>query len=231
MNVKKIRKNFAKFIMKLWPAYPYKNDVSLGEVFNQNEYLQGSQEYKNELKLDSAQFRYDYEANTCFFERYFPTADIRNLEGKKVLDLGSFTGGRAVYWSEKYGFQRIYGIDVHPIFAQAGRLLAKKKNITATFLVGMGEFLPFTSESFDAIISYDVLEHVQDVGKVLNECFRILKVKGKMFLVFPSIYQPLESHLLCATKIPALNLLFSGETILQAYQEIIEERGPASLLV
>jgi SAM-dependent methyltransferase len=148
------------------------------------------------------------------------------LGGKKVFDLGCFTGGRAVYWAEKYGFKEISGVDINPIFARAGKLFAKKKNIQANFLVGTGEFLPLASESFDTIISYDVFEHVQDVEKALNECFRILKPDGKIFIVFPPIYQPLESHLGCVTKIPALNLLFSGKTIIKAYQEIIQERGP-----
>lgn len=79
-----------------------------------------------------------------------------------------------------------------------------------------GEYLPLTSDSFYAIISYDIFKHVQDVENVLNECFRILKEGGKLFLVFPVIYQPLESHLGCVTKIPGLNIVFSGKTILQA---------------
>ncbi len=115
--LKNIRKNIAKFIMKLWPAHPTQDDVSLWEVFNQNEYQHGSKEYQNKLKLKSAQFRYDDKATTCFFERYFPSFDMSQLKGKKVFDLGCFTGGRAVYWSERYGLQRIYGIDINPIFA------------------------------------------------------------------------------------------------------------------
>ncbi len=66
---------------------------------------------------------------------------------------------------------------------------------------------------------------MQEVEKVLNECFRFLKESGKLFLVFPGIYQPLESHSGCVTKIPALNLIFSGKKILQAYQESITDRS------
>lgn len=132
--LKNARRNIAKFIIKLWSAYPTQDDVSLWEVFNQNEYQHGSQEDQNKLKLKSAQFRYDYEATNCFFERYFPNFYMSQLKGKKVFDLGCFTGGRAVYWSERYRFQSICGIDINPIFAEAGKLFAKKKNITAYFL-------------------------------------------------------------------------------------------------
>ncbi len=211
--------------MKIWPAYPHKNDLSLWEIFNQKEYQSGSQDFQKEVKLNSAQFRYEYESEISFFDKYFPHVNPTELSGKRIFDLGSFTGGRAVYWAERYGFHEIYGIDISRIFAQAGQLFATKKNIQANFLVGTGEYLPFSSDTFDAIISYDVLEHVQDVGQVLNECYRILKPGGKIYLVFPPFYQPLESHLGCVTKIPGLNCLFSGEPVFQAYQEIIRDRG------
>jgi len=69
---------------------------------------------------------------------------------------------------------------------------------------------------------------VQNVEKVLNEGFLIVEESSKMFFVFPGIYQLRKSHVECLTEIPAIKLVFSGKTILQAYQEIITERGPAA---
>ena len=46
-----------------------------------------------------------------------------------------------------------------------------------------------------------------------------------MLAVFPAFYNPLESHLGMATKLPALHLVFSGKTIAAAYHDVVKERG------
>ena len=147
------------------------------------------------------------------------------LRGKSVLDLGCFTGGRIVYWKERYEFGETKGIDINPVFEEAGRLFAKKKNIDIAFQTGIGEDLPYKPNSFDYIISYDVFEHVRDVEKVMEECFRTLKPGGKLLVVFPQYLQPLESHLGLVTRLPALHLLFSGKTITEAAYEIHTKKG------
>jgi SAM-dependent methyltransferase len=42
--------------------------------------------------------------------------------------------------------------------------------------------LPLESEGFDAVLSTQVLEHVQDPGVYLSECFRVLRPGGRMLL-------------------------------------------------
>jgi ubiquinone/menaquinone biosynthesis C-methylase UbiE len=43
--------------------------------------------------------------------------------------------------------------------------------------------LPFPDESFDAIVSTDVLEHIPDAQKAVEEIHRVLKPGGKAFFV------------------------------------------------
>lgn len=45
--------------------------------------------------------------------------------------------------------------------------------------------LPFRDESFDCILLTEVLEHVPDPVKALEECRRVLKANGKIFLTTP----------------------------------------------
>jgi 2-polyprenyl-3-methyl-5-hydroxy-6-metoxy-1,4-benzoquinol methylase len=45
-------------------------------------------------------------------------------------------------------------------------------------ICGVGEFLPFQSNSFDLILSNEVLEHVQDDHKCVYEIVRALKPGG-----------------------------------------------------
>jgi len=210
--------------MNTFPAYPDPNDLSHFEIFRHNQYKQASIEKQNELKLKTAIYRYNYESEDCAIEKWFPNISSEELRGKSVLDLGCSNGGCFVYWKERYKFGEAKGIDIDPIFEEAGRLFAQQKGVDIEFLTGYGEALPYEPNSFDLIISFDVFEHVRDVAQVMKECFRVLKPGGKLLVIFPQYLQPLESHSLI-TKLPCLHWIFSGETFTQATYDIFEERG------
>jgi SAM-dependent methyltransferase len=46
--------------------------------------------------------------------------------------------------------------------------------------------LSFRDETFDAILSFEVLEHIPDYCRAFAECARILKPSGKMLFSVPS---------------------------------------------
>ena len=48
--------------------------------------------------------------------------------------------------------------------------------------------LPFSNESFDALICKSVLEHVENPHKVIAELYRVLKPGGKGFLYVPFLF-------------------------------------------
>jgi len=160
------------------------------------------------------------------FPTYFPKFDTRELRGAEVLDLGCFTGGRAVYWVEKYGIRKPRGMDINPIFARTAMDFAENRGVEAEFLTAVGEKLPYPSGSLDFVVSYDVFEHVQCLQEVMDECWRVLKPGAQLLAVFPQFYQPLEAHLGAVSGMPGLHLLFSSSAITQAFNEIIAERGP-----
>ncbi|MCG3704501.1 class I SAM-dependent methyltransferase [Aliarcobacter butzleri] len=61
------------------------------------------------------------------------------------------------------------------------------------FIKGFGENLPFEDEYFDFIVTYQTLEHVQNVEKCLDEMIRVLKHDGKIKIQCPdynSFYEP-----------------------------------------
>lgn len=45
--------------------------------------------------------------------------------------------------------------------------------------------LPFSDETFDAVIFLDVLEHVPDPGKMITECIRVLRAGGRLHAFIP----------------------------------------------
>jgi SAM-dependent methyltransferase len=59
---------------------------------------------------------------------------------------------------------------------------------------GIGEELPFSSNSFDLILSHEVLEHVQDDGAAIREIVRTLKPGGRLVLFCPNRGYPFETH-------------------------------------
>ena len=148
------------------------------------------------------------------------------LQGQQdVLDLGCFTGGRTAAWYERYGFGRICGLDTSELFLDAARQFAEHKGINAEFRLGKGESLPFEDGTFESILSFEVFEHVQNPGLVLNECYRILKTGGRLYVVFPGFFHPTGHHLALVTKAPGVHYVFSAETIIRAYNDILDERG------
>ncbi len=65
---------------------------------------------------------------------------------------------------------------------------------TPRVVCGVGEHLPFPDNSFDLILSHEVLEHVQDDGLVIKEIVRTLKPGGRLVLFCPNRGYPFETH-------------------------------------
>lgn len=57
-----------------------------------------------------------------------------------------------------------------------------------------GEALPFPDCSFDAILSHEVLEHVQDDRLAVEEMARVLRPGGRILLFVPNRGYPFETH-------------------------------------
>jgi ubiquinone/menaquinone biosynthesis C-methylase UbiE len=222
----------AKTLMQLGKAEPNKNpplwesNLDKWEIFKLDDFTQGSPEIKHMIMQKSAEFTYNQEKNTDLFSHDFEKILPEEFMGKSVLDLGCFTGGRLCYWKEKYNFGTATGIDINPIFAEAGKLFSAQKEVNINFHTGYGERLPFENNSFDFIISHQVFEHVQKIEEVMSECYRTLKPNGRLLVTFPQFYHPLGSHLGSVTWLPGLQYFFSGEALTKAYNDIILERGP-----
>ncbi|HKR39963.1 MAG TPA: class I SAM-dependent methyltransferase [Paraburkholderia sp.] len=217
----------AKAIMKLRevrPTSPQKDIGGCQELFHHQRFTGAAEAERRAIMLASSQKKYDEEM-AYPWDHYFRVDLAPYLNGREVLDLGCFNGGRGVAWFERYKFKRLLGIDVAPEFIEAATQFAQSKGVNARFEMARGETLPLATQSIDAILSYDVFEHVQNLRQTLGECQRVLRPGGRLFVVFPSYYQPVEHHLALVTRMPGLQYLFSGATLTRAYYEILRERG------
>lgn len=220
-------KSFAKFLMKLVEVTPNLSIESAGllnEIFRSDLYRDATEATQREIQLKCARAKYHDEA-AYSWANYFGMPIEPILRNTVCLDLGSFTGGRGIFWAERYKIKKLYGVDIDETYIAAAKLLAHEKKVDTDFRVSRGEKLPFVDEFFDCIVTFDVLEHVQSVTSTLEECYRVLKPGGHMLLVFPSYWQPIEHHLGLVTRLPAIHWLFSGKTLINAYDEILAERG------
>ena len=57
-----------------------------------------------------------------------------------------------------------------------------------------GEFIPLPSETFDLILSHEVIEHVQDDRAAICEMVRVLKPSGRAIIFCPNRGYPFETH-------------------------------------
>jgi ubiquinone/menaquinone biosynthesis C-methylase UbiE len=206
------------------PAPPERGIGELQEVFRHRVFVEGSEADRKAIMLESSRSKYQSEL-AYPWDHYFGM-DLRPLlQGNVALDLGCFTGGRSVAWFQRYGLSFIHGIDVAPEYIEAATQFAATHNVPAKYHLAVGEALPFADGELDAVLSFDVFEHVQSVQQTLGECRRILKRGGRLFVVFPGYFHPTEHHLALATRLPCIHYLFSGKTLVRAYHEILQERG------
>jgi 2-polyprenyl-6-hydroxyphenyl methylase / 3-demethylubiquinone-9 3-methyltransferase len=122
--------------------------------------------------------------------------------GKTVLDLGCGGGFMAEALASR-------GAVVTAIDPAAGAIdIAKRhaagQGLTIDYSVGVGESLPLNDNTMDYVVCVDVLEHVADLGAVLDEVKRVLK-PGGMFL-FDTINR---------TMLATLVVVHFGETVLR----------------
>jgi SAM-dependent methyltransferase len=220
----------AKSLMKLAEETPPPPDVEvgrLGEVFQHSLYVNGTPQAQAEIRRRSAEFFYRDELDYPW-DHYFGLKLKPSLCGKNALDLGCFTGGRSVAWCEMYELAHLTGVDVAPHCIQAATEFATSKKVHAQFDIAHAESLPFESDGFDAVLSFETFEHVADVSKSLAECNRVLKPGGRLYCVFPGYFHPIGHHLGLATNMPFLQLLFSGPTLVKAYFDILQARGASA---
>ena len=98
----------------------------------------------------------------------------------KVLELGCGSGGLASVLDEK-GVS-IIASDI----AQTAIDHAQKQHPDIDFRVHSGDKLPYDDQSFDIVMSFDVLEHLPNVDQHLSEVRRVLKPDGYYLLQTPN---------------------------------------------
>ena len=108
-----------------------------------------------------------------------------SMEGR-VLVNGTGIGAYQSRLAQKTSI--IIGLDI-----EFPRLLAAKAQ-NQHLVCAAGEYLPFAKEYFTAVLSNEVLEHVDDDSRVVEEASRVLAKRGRLLLFCPNRGYPFETH-------------------------------------
>lgn len=127
--------------------------------------------------------------------------------GKEVLDLGCAGGFMAEALDDKGA--SVTGIDPAAQAIEAAREHARANGRDIRYDVGVGEDMPYEDAQFDIVVCVDVLEHVQDLAKVLSEVERVLK-PGGLFLFDTINRNPLSRFATITVAEDILRLLPKG---------------------
>ncbi len=95
--------------------------------------------------------------------------------------------GTYIEHMQPYG-GRIFGLEYD--FERAAEARQRASHI----LSAAGEYLPFPAESFDLILSHEVIEHVRHDRMAVEEMVRVLKPGGRLVLFCPNRGYPFETH-------------------------------------
>lgn len=107
-------------------------------------------------------------------------------KGSKILEVGCGAGGLAIAIKKYRPDLKVYGIDI----SKFQIALAKKSNHGVNFSMGSAYRIPFKKDSFDAVVMFDVLEHLDKPGLAVGEINRVVKPNG-----IYSLFTPIEGNI------------------------------------
>lgn len=120
-----------------------------------------------------------YKVASRFLEALFP-GDSRNKQSTlKVLDIGCGPGN---FLRELSRFGAVLGMDA----SMEALRICRRQGGRAELINSEADTLPVRSSAFDVVVMLDVLEHVADDRKVIEEAYRILRPGGKLLITVPA---------------------------------------------
>ncbi|MEZ4595900.1 MAG: class I SAM-dependent methyltransferase [Chloroflexota bacterium] len=108
------------------------------------------------------------------------------LEGARILDVGC---GIGTYVRRFRAFSdEVYGVEVEEERVREASLELPH------IQVARGEALPFPDGHFDLVFSNEVIEHVDDDRRTIEEAVRVTRVGGHIVTFAPNRLYPFETH-------------------------------------
>jgi len=114
--------------------------------------------------------------------RYQMAGDL--AENRDVLEIGCGTGMGLAYLVQRA--RRAVGIDINSALLQEARSHLPDVELRE----GDAGALPFPDQSFDVLLMLEMLYYVTDIDQALEECRRVLRPAGILFVCLPNCDRP-----------------------------------------
>jgi ubiquinone/menaquinone biosynthesis C-methylase UbiE len=105
------------------------------------------------------------------------------IRDNKILDLACGTGYGSHYLINK-GAREVVGVDISPEAIEYAKNHYYNENLN--YICADALELPFSDGSFDAIVSFETIEHLQNDEKFIAQCHRIIKKDGLLIISTPN---------------------------------------------
>jgi SAM-dependent methyltransferase len=113
----------------------------------------------------------------------------------RVLEIGSGSGSALHgFLAERSGATGV----ATEVSAPALRRIARGKSVAVQPLASSALEIPLRDQSVDAVVAFEVIEHLPDVAKALDEMLRVVRRPGHIIIGLPnhaSLWTPIEDGL------------------------------------
>ena len=132
--------------------------------------------------LERGKITHRLKGDNWYFYRYWASYLRQNLPPEaRVAEVGCGLGFFARYIDERFSYT---GLDV----SLDALAWAKERNRIASVINGTAESLPFRAETFEAVVAFDLVEHLDNPELFFNETRRVLKRRGILVFTTPNVY-------------------------------------------
>jgi methionine biosynthesis protein MetW len=105
------------------------------------------------------------------------------LRADRLLDIGCGDGALTVALQKALRAREVFGLEISP----EGSALALHRGVCVKTMDVDGEQLPFPDSFFDAVYAGEILEHLYDPDKLLDEIYRVLRSAGFAIIDTPNL--------------------------------------------
>jgi ubiquinone/menaquinone biosynthesis C-methylase UbiE len=159
---------------KFWENNPMRYDWN-----SKIDYTEGSENFFKEIDrrfFDSFESIFNWKKIP--FDNF---VNIEALKNKKVLEIGVGNGSHAqILAKNSLDYE---GIDITDFAVEMTKKRLKNFNLQGTISKMDAENLGFKENTFDYIWSWGVIHHSSNTKKIISEINRVLKPKGKAFIM------------------------------------------------
>lgn len=116
----------------------------------------------------------------------------RAANGLDVVDIGCNAGASSFVWAELG--HRVAGLDINEPLLQIARQRAAETGYKIDFRLGSATALPWPDASFDVCMVPELLEHVVEWERCIDEFARVLRPGGVLYISTTNWLCPVQSE-------------------------------------